>query len=540
MPKSPRPATPRRSPSATPEDTAQPEAPNFAPFDRPTIQIVRGVVVVGGYGVRIRVDRRHLVIEDGIGSLRRTARFAKAPARLRRVVVLGHTGFVTLDALRWLADVRASFVMLDADGIVFAATGPRLFDDARLRRAQAAASERARLDVTRYLLAHKIAGTARVVERFEIGDATVSQLMELTRRIVEDASSVNDCLQAEAEAAVIYWRAWSPVVLRFVRKHEARIPDHWRTFGTRASLLTGQPRRATNPANAVLNYLYAILEAEARIALRAVGLDPGMGVFHVDVPARDSFANDVMEAVRPDVDAYALELFARRTLRADDFTETREGGCRLLPALAHELGATGPHWAKALAPIVEQVATLFVQGTEHVLTLPTPLSQRARSAGRAPYRRAARRSAAPIATDPRCRTCGVGVPRGRAMCESCVRENQARFGIEGSAALKLRHAAGTQHNNGKAARRKSSATQMQHAVERRAWVDDGTLDAVDFVRDVLPGLIVLSLASIAHAIGVSNGYAGQKRVIPHKRHWTRLLALRDTSNGAERCDQASS
>jgi hypothetical protein len=43
-----------------------------------------------------------------------------------------------------------------------------------------------------------------------------------------------------------------------------------------------------NPANALLNYLYAILEAEARIAILSMGLDPGMGVLHADLKARDS------------------------------------------------------------------------------------------------------------------------------------------------------------------------------------------------------------------------------------------------------------
>jgi CRISPR/Cas system-associated endonuclease Cas1 len=39
--------------------------------------------------------------------------------------------------------------------------------------------------------------------------------------------------------------------------------------------LTGGPRLAANPANAVLNYIYALLEGEATLAARLVGLDPG-------------------------------------------------------------------------------------------------------------------------------------------------------------------------------------------------------------------------------------------------------------------------
>jgi hypothetical protein len=46
-------------------------------------------------------------------------------------------------------------------------------------------------------------------------------------------------------------------------------------------LLTGSPRLATNPPNAILNYCYALLLCEARLSAVAVGLDPGLGMLHV-------------------------------------------------------------------------------------------------------------------------------------------------------------------------------------------------------------------------------------------------------------------
>ncbi len=43
---------------------------------------------------------------------------------LRRLVVIGSDGFISLAALRWLADQNAAFVMLERDGHVLATTGP--------------------------------------------------------------------------------------------------------------------------------------------------------------------------------------------------------------------------------------------------------------------------------------------------------------------------------------------------------------------------------------------------------------------------------
>ena len=53
------------------------------------------------------------------------------------------------------------------------------------------------------------------------------------------------------------------------------MPEHWCSFGERHSPLTTSPRRAATPAGAILNYLYALAEFECRLALLAVGLDPG-------------------------------------------------------------------------------------------------------------------------------------------------------------------------------------------------------------------------------------------------------------------------
>jgi hypothetical protein len=54
-------------------------------------------------------------------------------------------------------------------------------------------------------------------------------------------------------------------------------------FGTRSSPISGSKRYAANPANALLNYTYALLEAETTLALHASGLDPALGIqAHLD------------------------------------------------------------------------------------------------------------------------------------------------------------------------------------------------------------------------------------------------------------------
>src|SRR5690349_6785364 len=98
-----------------------------------------GVVTLYGYGINVHVDRGHLVVEDGIGAIRRYARFPRVGHKLDRVVVIGADGCVTLAALQWLADQKVAFIMLERNGSVLATTGPVRGSDARLRRSQACA-----------------------------------------------------------------------------------------------------------------------------------------------------------------------------------------------------------------------------------------------------------------------------------------------------------------------------------------------------------------------------------------------------------------
>ncbi|GAC1319363.1 MAG: hypothetical protein NVSMB25_10020 [Thermoleophilaceae bacterium] len=99
------------------------------------------------------------------------------------------------------------------------------------------------------------------------------------------------------------------------------------------------------------------------VACQIVGLDPGLGIFHTDKRSRDSLVFDLMEAVRPAVDAYVLALISERVLSRADFVETPQGGCRLLPTLARELATTLPSWRQAIAPFVEDAARTLAEGT---------------------------------------------------------------------------------------------------------------------------------------------------------------------------------
>lgn len=171
------------------------------------------------------------------------------------------------------------------------------------------------------------------------------------------AESLESIRIIEAQGAKLYWQSWSDVSVMWPKKESRRVVEYWKHFGSRISPLTHSPRLAANPPNAILNLLYSILEAERRLAAVAMGLDPGIGLLHVDTPTRDSLACDLMEVVRPSVDSFVLDWLQREPLKKADFWEDRNGNCRIGSSLAVKLCSTADTWRRLVAPVAEYVAS---------------------------------------------------------------------------------------------------------------------------------------------------------------------------------------
>ena len=484
----------------------------------------RGVVTLFGYGIQVRVDRGHLLLEDSIGPDRRYARLPRVGHGLKRLVVIGSDGMVSLAALRWLADQDASFAMLERNGKVLAVTGPVRPSDAKLRRAQALAhSSGAALRIARELISQKLTVQERVA-RYKLLDTTTAAAISRFRADLPAADTIASIRLIEAQGAGSYWGAWRTLQVNFPKNDLDRVPDHWRSFGARISPLTGSPRLAANPANAILNYLYALLQSEARLAAACLGLDPGLGVLHVDASNRDSFGLDILEPIRPQVDAYVLDWITRQSLRREWFYEERDGNCRLMGSFAKKLSETAQTWGRAVAPVAEWVAQALWSSAGKSAkgpSLPTRLTQRHRSEGRG--NTFDDRKNPPPRVQGVCQVCGAeGVKNS--YCKSCAvevsRENMAQVALIGHSRPK------TQRVKNRISKRISD-----HAVAN-TWWDPKSLPSwltqECYIQRIQPLLRGRKVREIAEAMHVSHPYAafirsGQR--CPHPRHWQPLAEL---------------
>jgi hypothetical protein len=415
--------------------------------------------------------------------------------------------------------------MLERNGKALCVTGPVRSSDAKLRRAQALAiSNGVGLEICRRLIEAKLQGQEQVL-RERLNCQPTADVIARFRSRLDAAESFDAIRNLEANAASSYFREWRDLPVSWPKADLQKIPDHWRCVGSRQSPLTGGPRLAVTPAHAILNYCFALLEAETRLALSALGLDPGLGAgLHTDTANRDSLALDVLEPVRPQVETWLLDWVAREPLRRADFFETGTGNCRLMSPICTKLSGTASVWGKLVAPWAEYVARTLWAGAKSGRTRnsvpPTRLTQQRRTEAKGKVWIAA---VEPPKADHLCRGCGKTITNGRTNCADCA---------IGGATERLANAAriGRVAARSPEARAKHVASRRRHAQACSEWdasKQPAWLTSEVFSQQIQPLLAGVSTSAIRSRIGVSRWYASniRKSYRPHPRHWQALAEL---------------
>lgn len=170
-----------------------------------------------------------------------------------------------------------------------------------------------RLALTRELLAAKFAAQIAHVENASPSNTALQELTLHALRAaiarLELTSSLDALRGTEGAAAAQYWRWFA-----------AQVPAPF-VFSQRAR------RPPPDPVNACLSLAYVMAEAPMLAALHACGFDPAVGFLHEVFPARASLLFDLIEPLRPGVDAFVLRLLT--CLGLEDFRTEASRGCFL-------------------------------------------------------------------------------------------------------------------------------------------------------------------------------------------------------------------
>ena len=269
-----------------------------------------------GNACALRVDNGELVSMND-GDVRR---FSKVTHGLKAILFLGQSGNLTLDAIKWCEAQGIAICLLDWYGELLSITQPARKTDVAIRRAQFGANP---LLMARAILGQKFAGQRGIGKLSQFSYRSALAEMKC-------AKSVDELVKIEGRMALEYWSNWT-----FELKHKNRNwPGQWTHFIYRASPISGAPRHAMHPVNAILNYAYSVVAAQVTRTAQALGFDSAAGFLHADAEGRHSLTYDVLELLRAEIDNAILPWVASHTWKRPDFPVTPEGIVRLQPTLA--------------------------------------------------------------------------------------------------------------------------------------------------------------------------------------------------------------
>jgi CRISPR-associated protein Cas1 len=273
---------------------------------------------LSGYGVKLRVrnleTRSELEVRNGRNGL--TKPYQTSFYRPRRfpytsIIIDGHSGYISLQALHWLSRNKVPVFVLNYDGTMISSILPPMPVKADLRAAQLEASNslRTKCKIARALVEAKIARSIQVLEwlaeRYDISREVI--LVKREAMNLRRARTIGAIRSVEGRVALKYWAAYGKV-----------LPE---SLDFQGRMTTSHQNNATDPVNAALNYGYGFLEGECRRAINALGLESSVGFLHdfSDYQTKQSLVYDLEEPFRWLVDMTVLQAFESGALDVSHF-----------------------------------------------------------------------------------------------------------------------------------------------------------------------------------------------------------------------------
>lgn len=319
---------------------------------RPKRQRCQHPLILCGHGISMRIDRGTLFVRDGFTHYPQTQtelRFFPGDLEIpERIIIVDGSGGLSLAVLDWLNDQGVTLIRVNWNGkavIGVGGNGSFIDPEKLLRQFESARSDTAKIAFAAKILERKLTASMLTLETCftsEQNEKALGFFDKYLKRLQRDGLRKFDELYAiEGPCAQTYFRTWQHLKLYWKACPSDLIPPAWTEFDARSSPLTGaKPAnwKAIHPINAMLNYGYAVLEAEVRIACIKQGYDPRIGIMHRSSRGSpDPFVFDVMEPYRPVVDAAVLQFALNEKFSPKDFVLKSNGVCRLSQQMAKVL-----------------------------------------------------------------------------------------------------------------------------------------------------------------------------------------------------------
>ncbi len=234
--------------------------------------MIKRTVEISTHGCYVHSRHKQLVIEKGEETL------GSVPIEDIGVLIIDSPQITMSSGLiSYLAEANVALIFTDAKHLPSSISIPFSghSTQTKILQQQVAISAPQRKRMWTDIVSAKIAGQARSLE---LAGKDGTGLLEISKRVPS-----GDPKNLEAYAARIYWQ---------------------RLFGT-----DFRRDRDADDANKLLNYGYAVLRASMARAIVATGMHPAFGIHHTNQYNPMPLADDLMEPLRPFIDArvFAIE-----------------------------------------------------------------------------------------------------------------------------------------------------------------------------------------------------------------------------------------
>ena len=292
-------------------------------------------LLISGFGTSINVDKRKLIITNKL----KDTRLEFFPHKINHdsIIIDGHTGNITFEAMRWLMKHNINLTLLNWNGQLLANVMSEQPKSGKLRVKQ----YQKYLDSTnRFKIALKIVQTkvnnslnlldelskfyksidiVSVRKSTEKEDLFLLNIMKNSEK--QDVSkSIKQLMTYEGRIAVIYLENITKIFNQLYPEFN---------FTGRKNKSNSRNYNASDEINALLNYGYAILESEIRKTINSVGLDYSVGFLHEISKSRTPLVYDIQELFRWIIDISVIQLLEEKKIKKSDFIITENYHTRL-------------------------------------------------------------------------------------------------------------------------------------------------------------------------------------------------------------------
>ena len=286
------------------------------------------LLLLNGHGITLRVDGAKLHIKDGhYNTIDKPLEYVFYPKRIDidHVIIYGQDGNISIDAIRWLIKHNVQVSILNWDGKLLTTMLPSGSVNVKIKFTQYSAysDNIKRLFVARKFLEAKFSRTQLVLDWLKERYPDINNDLTKEYSYFRNTKSISEMMMVEGRIAAFYWKEFGKIM-----------PDKY-TFNTRE--YQQRPWGAGDMINCMLNYGYAILEAECLKAINSSGLDVHVGFLHEMNQSKNSLAYDFQEPFRFLIDLAIISVIENNIMENKDFIRTENYNLRLRPSGAKKL-----------------------------------------------------------------------------------------------------------------------------------------------------------------------------------------------------------